>query len=245
MLRTAVLAIIMLLSGHALADQAELDQLRETIRQMFPGEQQYLISETQIPGLFEVDFGGSFMYITADAKYAVKGDIIKVSNEVNLTERKRAVERLKVVNAIGRDKMIIFSPPAETRRFSITVFTDIDCSYCRRMHSEIQSYLRQGVEVRYMFYPRAGVGSPSYQKAVSVWCADDRRKAMTLAKQGDSIEARTCDNPIDAQMRIAQQLGVRGTPLLILDDGTLQPGYVSAAQLVPYMEQQKRLAALN
>lgn len=245
MLRFISIVLLSLIAGLAFATQKDQDALLESVKKLFPGEQQYAISETPVPGLYEVDFGNSFMYITADASYAVRGDIINVQNQVNLTERKRSRERLRIVNSIGEDKMIVFSPEKGKKRFTITVFTDIDCGYCRRLHSELDSFLKQGIEVRYMFYPRAGVGSSSYQKAVSVWCADDRQAALTEAKRGGKLEQKTCDNPVSEHMRLAAELGVTGTPLMILDDGTRFPGYTSADRLVRILEHQKRLAALK
>ena len=119
--------------------------------------------------------------------------------------------------------MIWFAP--EKYDHTVTVFTDIDCGYCRKLHNEMEGYNDKGIRVRYMFFPRAGVGSKSYQKAVSVWCSDDRRDALTKSKQGKQIPMKTCNNPIDVHMALAQDLGLRGTPLVVLDDGTIQPGY--------------------
>jgi thiol:disulfide interchange protein DsbC len=245
MLRIISAILLSVMSGLAFSSQEDIDMLRETVKKIFPGEQQYAVSETPVPGLYEVDFGDSFMYITADASYAVKGDIINVNNQVNLTERKRSGERLKLVNSIGEDEMIVFSPKKGKKRFTITVFTDIDCGYCRRLHNEIDKFLAMGIEVRYLFYPRAGIGSQSYKKAVSVWCADDRKAAMTLAKQGGNPGQKTCDNPVRKHMKVAKELGVTGTPLMILDDGSRFPGYTDASRLLRILEHQKRLAAIN
>jgi thiol:disulfide interchange protein DsbC len=245
MLRIVAAVLLSVTAGLALAGQKDIATLRGMLKGMFPAEQQYDIHETPVPGLYEVDFGDSFMYITADGNYAVKGDIINVNNQVNLTERKRSSERLKLVNSLGVDKMIVFSPKANNKRFTITVFTDIDCSYCRRLHNEIDQFLKKGIEVHYLFYPRAGVGSLSYQKAVSVWCAEDQQAALTLAKQGGRPEQKTCDNPVLEHIKLAKKLGVTGTPMLVLDDGSRYPGYVDANRLVRILEHQKRLAALK
>ncbi|NOT84829.1 MAG: DsbC family protein, partial [Methylococcaceae bacterium] len=113
----------------------------------------------------------------------------------------------------------------------VYVFTDIDCGYCRKLHSEIDQYLAAGISVRYLFFPRAGKGSDSYNKAVSVWCAKDRAKALTLAKQDKEIEEKTCPNPIDKHMQLAQEFEVRGTPMIVSDKGAVFPGYIPAKQL--------------
>ena len=125
--------------------------------------------------------------------------------------------------------MIIFKP--ETSKHFVSVFTDIDCGYCRKLHSEIDQYLAQGITVRYLFFPRAGKGSDSYAKAISVWCADDRQKALTDAKKGDSLAKKTCDNPVDQHMELGEAFGMSGTPMIVTEKGNVLPGYVPAAQL--------------
>jgi thiol:disulfide interchange protein DsbC len=120
-------------------------------------------------------------------------------------------------------EMIIFSP--DKTKHTITVFTDIDCPYCQKLHAEIEDYNKAGIEVRYLMFPRAGVDSPSYKKAISVWCANDSNKALTDAKQGKKVEAKTCENPIQSQMTVAQMVGVTGTPAIVLEDGEMLPGY--------------------
>jgi thiol:disulfide interchange protein DsbC len=130
---------------------------------------------------------------------------------------------------VSEDDMIIFEP--KKTRHTITVFTDIDCGYCRKLHSEMQEFLDAGIRVRYMFFPRAGVGSNSYKKAVAVWCADDRKAALTAAKNNKAIEMKTCDNPLAEHMELVDKLGARGTPFIVLENGQTQPGYVPARQM--------------
>jgi thiol:disulfide interchange protein DsbC len=141
--------------------------------------------------------------------------------------------------------MLVYAPKDGKYQYTINVFTDIDCSYCRRLHSEMSQYLQRGIRVRYLFYPRTGKGSLSYIKAVSVWCSKDRHDAMNKAKQGLNIETRTCDNPVDNHMRMAEQLGVTGTPTIILEDGGRLPGYVNAAQLLHSLQQRRAVAQAN
>ena len=114
---------------------------------------------------------------------------------------------------------------------TVTVFTDIDCGYCRKMHSQMAAYNKEGIKIRYLMFPREGVNSDSFNKAVAVWCADDRQDAMTKAKRGEEIARKTCDNPVEAQFELGQKLGVRGTPSMILEDGEMIPGYVPPTQL--------------
>ena len=120
----------------------------------------------------------------------------------------------------------------------LLVFTDIDCGYCRRMHSEIELLQENGVEVRYAAFPRAGVGSDSYNKYVSVYCAKDQNTTMTLAKAGETLDAATCDNPVADQYQLGQKLGITGTPTLIFESGDMQPGYAPWNELLKRMNQQ-------
>jgi thiol:disulfide interchange protein DsbC len=111
------------------------------------------------------------------------------------------------------------------------VFTDIDCGYCRKLHSQIKDYDRQGIQIRYLFYPRAGMDSESARKAEAVWCAKDRHQAMSDAKRGKSVSYRRCDNPVREHYLLGQAVGVTGTPALVLENGELIPGYIPPNRL--------------
>jgi thiol:disulfide interchange protein DsbC len=131
--------------------------------------------------------------------------------------------------------MIVFKPKAT--QHVIYVFTDIDCGYCRKLHSEIDQYLKLGIEVRYLFFPRAGKDSDSYFKAVTVWCAKDRNAALTKAKSGENLARKQCDNPIDEHMALAEAMGANGTPMIVTEKGVIMPGYVPAEQLLKMLEE--------
>jgi thiol:disulfide interchange protein DsbC len=125
--------------------------------------------------------------------------------------------------------MLIFSPDKPTH--TITVFTDIDCGYCRKLHHEMADYHAKGIRVRYLMFPRSGVNSPSYDKAVSVWCSEDRNDSLTKAKNGKDPAPRTCDNPVQNHMAMGRSIGVQGTPSIVFEDGRVIPGYVPAERL--------------
>lgn len=215
----------------------DISKLKKQLSSMFPSDTVYNISETPVPGLFEVDFGDSFVYITADAQYAVKGDIINMLTNANLTDLKRADGRLKTMEAITEKDTLVY--PVKNKITTMTVFTDIDCSYCRKLHNDMSGYNKQGIEVRYVFYPRAGMGSNSHQKATSVWCADDQRKALDFVKSGRRIEKLDCDTPILKHVEVANKLGVNSTPTLMFEDGTMMPGYIPPARLAAILKQRK------
>lgn len=134
--------------------------------------------------------------------------------------------------------MVIFAPAKYDH--TVTVFTDTECGYCRKLHREIADYGAQGIRVRYVFFPRAGVGSGSYKEAVSVWCSDDRQRAMTEAKSGKKLAAKSCKNPVKKHMEVGELLGISGTPAIVLESGDLVPGYVPAKRLAEMLKVAKR-----
>ena len=166
--------------------------IKDALSRIIPGRQPDSISATAIPGLLEIIYETDIFYLTEDGKHLFQGDIYSLDSQTNLTEAKRAVGRVKVIDAIDPATMIVFKP-AKTRHV-VTVFTDIDCGYCRKLHSEIDSYLSRGIEIRYLAFPRTGINTPSYFKAVTVWCSEDRQKALTIAKSGVELENKSCDN---------------------------------------------------
>jgi thiol:disulfide interchange protein DsbC len=192
------------------------------------------VKPSAVPGLYEVIAGALVVYVSADGRYLLQGDLFDTKTEQSLTDPSRRTAVKSAIDAMGEKNMIVFSP--KHKEHTLTVFTDIDCPYCRKLHSEIGTYLDKGIEVRYMMFPRAGKNSDSYRKAVAVWCSDDRNEALTLSKAGKAIPMKTCDNPIDRHMELANELGLKGTPLLVLDDGTIQPGYVPAEALAQYYD---------
>lgn len=196
------------------------------------------IEKSVLTGFYVASYGTKtgikIIYISNDGHYVFNGELIDTIQQINLTERKKSLSRLQVMKSVSDDDMIIFSP-SETKH-TVTVFTDIDCTYCRKFHRDMDKHLNNGVRIRYMLFPRAGVNSISYRKAVAVWCADDRNQALTDAKAGKGIDMKTCENPVMKHMRIANMLGLTGTPMLILDDGTKIGGYVSPVQLMQYLD---------
>jgi len=200
------------------------------------GQQPESIEPLASTGWYEVLIEGRIIYLSEDGRYVVQGDILDLETGVNLTEQKRNKQRNQAIADVGEDKMIIFTPEGKVKH-TISVFTDIDCGYCRKMHSEMDSYLAEGIEIRYLAFPRAGVGSDSYNKAVWAWCADDPQDTITRAKLGQPIEQKTCDNPVADQYQLGIHLGVRGTPSLVTETGQMIPGYVPAARLAVRLEQ--------
>ena len=227
----SIIKQICLLFLVANANLASADEaaVKKALAKFMPSEQIDRVKPSEINGLYEVVAGSNIFYASEDGKYLIQGQLFDAEAKKNITESKLAGVRKIALEKVGEQNMIVFKAPMQ--KFVVTVFTDIDCGYCRKLHSEIDQYLAQGITVRYMFYPRAGKGSDSYNKAISVWCAADRNKALTLAKKGDLPETKQCENPVDEHMQLAESFGVNGTPMIITQAGNILPGYVPAQQL--------------
>ncbi len=236
----AVLASLVTLSSQA-EESAE-----ETISKALRAAQPNLIlqSATQIAGqaLYEVELtSGQVLYSTPDGKYFVYGSLFESGENqlVDLTAKRGDAKRQKLMASVSADDMVIFQSKGEQKAI-INVFTDVDCGYCRKLHREVPRLNELGITVRYLAYPRAGVYSDqkrtkftgSYKKLKSVWCDSDRAAAMSKAKATGFIkENLNCDAPIEAQLALGEQFGVRGTPALIFETGELVPGYMKADEL--------------
>jgi thiol:disulfide interchange protein DsbC len=179
--------------------------------------------------------GSQIVYVSDDRKYLFKGDIIDLSTNESITEKRRGGLRLAEVNQLGDDDMVIFGPA--DAKHTITVFTDVDCTYCRKLHKEMAQLNASSIRVRYVFFPRFGPGSESWAKAEAVWCSEDRQSAMTAAKNGEEVVAASCTTPVAEHYSLGNKVGVRGTPALMMEDGELFPGYVPAADLAEFLEQ--------
>lgn len=235
MIKYALLALLILSMDLAAAKSkvGATQPLRQILQQHLPGARIDAIRQAEIPGLYEVTIGQRLYYVSQDGRYLLDGHLIDLKSREDLTEAKLAKARLLSLDKLGQEQMIVFSP--DKPKASVTVFTDIDCGYCRKFHSQINEYLNRGIQVRYLFYPRAGKGSESYHKAVAVWCAKDKNEALTLAKQGKAIKMRSCDHPVDRHMALAEEFGVQGTPTIVTDRGEVLPGYVPPEQLAAYL----------
>ncbi len=191
-----------------------------------------------LPGLYEVVFDTSIIYVDATARYVLSGDLFDTDTRQSLTETRVAALRADLLAQLDEKDMVIFAGKEPTQ--TVTVFTDISCGYCRKLHSEIQDYLDAGIRIRYLAFPRAGVTSEAGKTAESVWCATDRNQAMTAAKSGEKIAQKSCDNPIAEQVALGQQFGIRGTPALVLENGRILSGYVPAERLQQLLSQDQK-----
>ncbi len=219
--------VLALCGTAALADEAAT--VKAAVAKALPEVKVDSVTASPIAGLYEVMVGTQIIYVTADGRYFVDGRIVDLKTREDLTEPRMGAVRKATVNAVPEKDMLIFGAPKYDH--TVTVFTDIDCPYCAKLHAQMDKYQAEGIRVRYLLYPRAGAKSPSYDEAVSVWCAEDRHQALTDAKAGKKIPAKTCDNPVDEHMAVGHQVGISGTPAIMLETGEIIPGYVEPKRL--------------
>lgn len=195
------------------------------------------LTESSIAGLYQVTVGSTVAYVTADGRYFIDGDVIDLESLENITESARAEARLAMLDGVDSDDMIVFRPANGEVKHAVTIFTDIDCGYCRQFHRDIERVNGLGIEVRYLFYPRTGPSTESWEKAVNVWCSANRNNALTRAKLGGSVPDAECgDTPIDDHFELGHRVGVRGTPAIFAENGELLGGYLPPDQLATALE---------
>ena len=232
----AVTAAVLVLSPAAIAETTDAletgRKLAEKLQQLRPGIPIEAVVAIDIPGMYAIELsGGTTLYGTADGQHFFSGDLFALQDDlVNLSEQRRDKKRQQLMAQQSLEDMIVFPAVGEPRGY-IQVFTDVDCGYCRKLHNEMAQINELGIEVRYLAYPRAGVDSDTHDKMTSAWCAKDRQRAITQLKAGASVPTKTCQNAISDHYGLGQQLGISGTPAIVLADGRLLPGYLPAQRL--------------
>jgi thiol:disulfide interchange protein DsbC len=233
-----VLPLGLLVTAAWADDDAPLSktELAAKLNGVDPGD----ITDSPLPGLYQVAVGSSVAYVTEDGRYLVQGDVYDLSTSQNLTEDTRAKARVALLGSVPRDEMIVFSPKDGKVKHTITMFTDIDCGYCRQFHRDIDKVNALGIEVHYLFFPRTGPNTESWTKAEEVWCAKDRKSALTRAKLGGAVPDAKCgETPVEEHWDLGRRVGVRGTPAIFAENGELVGGYL------PPEELEKRLDELS
>lgn len=202
-----------------------------------PGTKPDELRESPIPGVYQLTRGTDIAYVSSDGKYAISGDLYEMGSNTNLTEKTRRTERVKLLATVPESQMLIFSP--KDPKYTVTIFTDVDCGYCRKLHSQIADYNRLGIKVRYMFYPRSGPNTESWEKADQVWCSQDRGAALTRAKRGEELTGpkHCASSPVAREYELGQEVGVTGTPAIVLESGEMLPGYLPPAVLAQQLRQ--------
>ncbi|MEE4186233.1 MAG: DsbC family protein [Gammaproteobacteria bacterium] len=201
------------------------------VQDLFPEVEVTNVRKSPLPGFLEMEVGADIFYVTDDGKYLVQGEVYDIATKVSLTENAKTGSRLAVLERFGDDKSILFAAPNPVT--TITVFTDIDCGYCRKLHREIAEFNEKGISVRYLFFPRSGPDTESWAKAEAVWCADQQQEALTQAKNNVELPAADCDASVVAEHFAAvETLGLRGTPAILTEAGALVIGYRTADEIL-------------
>ena len=204
-------------------------QVRAAVKKINPRVDIDQIGPAPIKGFQEVIVGGQALYVSDDGKYLIDGALYDIATRTNLAEASMARLRSRLLKTIPVSDRIVFSPA--NPKYTVTVFTDVECGYCRKLHSQIADYNRQGIAVQYVAYPRMGLGSEDFRKMVAVWCAADPKKALTDAKNDRPVPYRNCKNPVTMEYNLGQRVGLTGTPMILASDGTQLGGYIPPHEL--------------
>jgi thiol:disulfide interchange protein DsbC len=218
------------------ADQPAKSDPRAVIAKKFPGAKVEDVRLSPVPGVYEVPMGADTAYVSADGRYLFAGDLFEIDSRTNLTEANRSAGRTKLLAKIDERDAIVFGPASA--KHTITVFTDVECGYCRKLHGEIDQLNKLGVRVRYLAYPRSGPGTADWRKMEQVWCAADRREAITKAKLDQDVKTPNCgDTPVAKQFKLGEDLGVRGTPAIFTAAGDYIGGYLPPAEMKKQLDE--------
>ena len=214
------------------------EDIRVQLAKKLPGAKPEDVRPTAIPGMYEISLGSSTAYISADGKYLISGDLYDIDSKINLTEERRTEGRVRTLATIKDADTISFGPA--NAKHNITVFIDVDCGYCRKLHSEISELNKLGVRVRYAAYPRSGPGTESWTKMEAVWCAKDRRGALSRSQLGEDVGLPKCGaTPVANQFRQGEEMGVNGTPAIFTEGGDYIGGYLPPQKLLAYLDELK------
>jgi len=218
--------------AHADSAETPADPRVALLKLLPKGSKLEDLRPSPVPGIYEFAQGAEISYLTADGKYFIDGSFYDMRTHENLTEARRNKARVAMIGAVPESQMLIFSP--KNPLYTITVFTDVDCQYCRKLHSEMAELNKLGVRVRYMFYPRTGPNTESWRKAEAVWCSADRNEALTRAKAGGAVDtSKLCGpTPVAREYELGQSIGVRGTPAIVTEGGGYINGYMAPHDLV-------------
>lgn len=235
-LRLSVILFFCLQTMLSAAESDVENSIITMISSTFPDIEITSIRKSEVDGLYEVLLGPDLIYASSDGRYILQGDLIDMQEKRNLSEEQRSNTRKGILVGIPADEYIEFAPAK--RKYTVYVFTDIDCGYCRRLHKDMSELNKRGIAVRYLAFPRAGIGSETFRQMEDVWCSSDRNKAMNEAKQGMRVSKKSCDNPVARQFTLGQDIGVRGTPAIYTEQGQSISGYLPPDKLLQALNTQ-------
>jgi thiol:disulfide interchange protein DsbC len=217
------------------------DRARQAILSINPNVAIELIDEAPLPGFREVVVAGQTLYVSDDGRYLLQGSLFDAQEKRDLSQAGLSKVRRELVAQIPASDRIVFAPAKP--KHTVAVFTDVECGYCRKLHEQIGEYNKRGIAIEYLAFPRMGLDTDDSRLMVSVWCSDDRRKALTDAKAGRHVPQRDCPNPVAAHYQLGQRIGLTGTPLILAADGTQMPGYMPPDALLTMLDDLSSRAA--
>ncbi|MDO1528185.1 thioredoxin fold domain-containing protein [Fulvimonas sp. R45] len=212
------------------------DVVRQALQKFAPGLKIDVVEPAPLPGFYQVIAAGQLVYVSDDGKYMLHGDLVDLASRKSLGDAAWAKFRKAELAKVPAAQRIVFAPPDP--KYTVTVFTDVNCGFCRALHEHVAAFNKEGIAVDYLAWPREGVTTtsgrptPTYTEMVSVWCAADRKAVFTEAKEGHAPKPASCTNPVKSQFDLGVKLGVSGTPTIIAEDGTVIGGYLTPEQML-------------
>jgi thiol:disulfide interchange protein DsbC len=240
MMRAWLCCLVLVTAMQAMAAALSPDEsrtLRQAVLAHDPAAQVAMPASSPVAGMHLTSIDGVSGYVSADGRYFIVGDMLDLASHSNVTEEFRQATRRSLLEKVAPSESILFAPAKP--KYTVIVFTDVDCPYCRKLHSELAELQARGIAVRYMAFPRSGPNTPAWKTMAAVWCSSDRRDALTRATRGDAVTAgSSCsDTVIAKQYALGQQLGIPGTPMVVLSDGTSLGGYMSPDRMLVALEE--------
>jgi thiol:disulfide interchange protein DsbC len=226
-------------AGHAAAPAAE-KIVRQAIDTLSPKADIDSIEPAPMPGFYQVIAAGQMFYISVDGKYLLNGDLLDLAKKKNVTTAAWSKFRKTELARLPASERIVFAPAHP--KVTVTIFTDVNCGFCRALHEQIPAFNKAGIAVEYLAWPREGVTTtsgrltPTYTEMVSVWCASDRKAAFSAAIAGRAPKPASCTNPVKDEFNLGVKLGVDGTPTIYADDGRTLGGFVTPEQLLKALQ---------
>lgn len=215
-------------------EPAVRNAITAAVKQMAPNAKLQTLAPMPIAGLYQAVVDGQVLYLTADGRYVIQGDAYDIKTHTPLNNLTLDRLRREAIARLEPSQMVRYTPAHP--KYTVTVFTDVDCPYCRAFHANMAAINKLGIAVDYLFWPRTGLGTPSAQKAVDVWCAGDRKAAMTRAFEGQAPQNANCSSPVKHDFNLGVSLGVDGTPTVIADNGVVLGGYIEPEELLRRLE---------
>lgn len=214
--------------------------VRDALLKLAPSMKVQLVAKSELPGYYEVVIdNGQALYVSADGKYLIQGEVFDVAQKTSLSGRAQAAWRLSALKNLPQSKRLVFAPP--NPKHTVTVFTDVDCPYCRQFHKQIAAYNQVGIAVEYVLFPLA-IHPGADKKAEAVWCSQDRNAAYTAAMNGQDPGKKTCENPVAETTALAMKIGISGTPTILNESG-LQVNGNATREPKAFLAELDRLAA--